>query len=408
MFDSNLWQEIYITLRTNKLRTILTGFSVAWGIFMLIVLLASGTGLENGVKDQFSGDAVNSLWLNAGRTSLPYKGLQANRDIQFDIRDRQIIAQTHPELMNLSGRLNLWDINQVVYKEKSGNFNIRAVEKGMVAAEKIVIKKGRFVNDEDVKQARKVAAVGRLLVKELFGKTDPMGKYIEINGIPFLVVGVFHDEGGEQDERRAYIPVSIGMKTFRGTDHIDQIVLTINDMDESQRIEKELKQLLAQRHTFDPADDKALFVWNNLVEYNRVMGVITGIRIFVWIIGIGTLIAGIVGVSNIMMIAVRERTRELGIRKALGATPGSIIGLILAESIVITSVAGYIGLILGIAVVESSRKWLPDSEFFQHPDVDLMVAIQAVILLVIAGLIAGFFPARKAAIVRPIEALKEE
>jgi len=404
----SVWQEIFATLEKNKLRTFLTGFSVSWGIFMLIVLLGSGTGLENGVNDMFSGDAVNSIWLNAGRTSKAYHGFQPNRDIRFNNEDRDLLNGKFEGTDNLSGRLNLWGIEQFSYKQRSGNFNVRAVEKGMIAAEKINMQRGRFINDDDVRNARKVAAVGQKLVNELFIKEDPLGKYFDINGIPFLIVGVFTDQGGEQDMRRAYIPVSLGQKTFTGNNELDQIVMTLDNMESSELTEKKLRNFLSERHHFSPDDDKAIFIWNNLTEYKRVMGVIIGIRIFVWIIGIGTLIAGIVGVSNIMMIAVKERTREIGIRKALGASPLSIIGLVLQESVFVTTVSGYVGLLLGITTLEIAKKWLPASDFFKRPEVDLQVAIYAMILLVIAGLIAGFFPARKAASVRPIEALKEE
>jgi putative ABC transport system permease protein len=200
----------------------------------------------------------------------------------------------------------------------------------------------------------------------------------------------------------------VAQKVYTGTDKVDQIVMTLDNMEQSERMEKQIRATLADRHNFDPKDDKAIFVWNNLVEYNRVMGVIIGIRIFVWIIGVGTLIAGIVGVGNIMMIAVKERTREIGIRKALGATPWSIISLVLQESVFVTAAAGYVGLVLGILLLESAKKWLPDSEFFKNPNVDLHIAVYANMLLIVAGLIAGFFPARKAAAVRPIEALRDE
>jgi putative ABC transport system permease protein len=408
MFDVDKWQEIFATLSKNKLRTFLTGFSVAWGIFMLIILLGSGNGLENGVKAQFSGDAVNSMWVNAGKTSVAYDGLQANRDIRFTNADRSVVHLNYADAQNLSSRINLWEINDVSYGNKNGNFNVRACEKGMIHAEKITVIKGRFVNDKDVEEGRKVCSVGRALVDELFGKEDPIGKYLKINTIPFKIVGVYTDEGGEQDMRRAYIPITTAQRTFTGNNNVQQLVFTMEDMEQSKEAEKSIRKLMAERHHFDPKDDKALFIWNNLVEYQRIMGVIIGIRIFVWIIGIGTLIAGIVGVSNIMMIAVKERTKEIGVRKALGATPWSIISLVVQESVFVTAAAGYIGLILGVLVLESAKKLIPDSDFFKNPHVDLSVALYANILLVVAGLIAGLFPARKAAAVKPIEALRDE
>lgn len=410
MFDLDKWQEIFATIGKNRLRTFLTGFSVAWGIFMLIVLLGTGTGLSNGVKHQFSRDAVNSLWFNGGKTANAYRGLQPGREIRFKNGDRDLIESNTKNMESLSSRLNLWDINQVNYKNKYGTFSVRACNPGMVFSEKIDVIKGRFVNNLDVKESRKVACTGKLLVTELFGEEDPIGKEIQINGIAFKIVGVFKDEGGENDMRRAYIPVSTAQKTFTGTDKVDQIVLTLNeaDMENSGATEQKIKELLANRHNFDPEDKKAIFVWNNMREYERIMGVITGIRIFVWIIGIGTLIAGIVGVSNIMMIVVKERTKEIGIRKALGATPWSIISLVLQESVFITAVSGYIGLILGIGVLELAKDFIPNSDFFRNPEVDLKIALYANALLIVAGLLAGFFPARKAAAVQPIEALRAE
>lgn len=410
VFDIDKWQEIFATIRKNRLRTFLTGFSVAWGIFMLIVLLGTGTGLENGVRHQFSRDAVNSLWFNGGKTATAYRGLQPGREIRFRNSDQEMIGVNTRHLESLTSRLNLWDINQVNYRNKYGTFSIRACNPGMVYSEKIDVLRGRFVNELDVKESRKVACVGKMLVAELFAGEDPIGREIRINGISFMVVGMFKDEGGENDMRRAYIPVSTAQKTFTGTDRVDQIVLTLNeaDMENSAETEKQVRALLADNHNFDPDDRKAIFVWNNMREYGRIMGVITGIRIFVWIIGIGTLVAGIVGVSNIMMIVVKERTREIGIRKALGATPWSIISLVLQESVFITALSGYIGLIAGIGLLELAGDLIPGSDFFRNPEVDLKIALYANILLIVAGLLAGFFPARKAAAVKPIEALRAE
>lgn len=410
MFDSDKWQEILASLSKNKLRTFLTGFSVAWGIFMLIVLLGAGNGLGNGVRYQFSRDAVNSIWLNAGKTSLAYEGYQPGRDLRFTNDDYDFVTREYKNLEHSSARMHMWDINLFSYGNRYGSFNMKGVHPGMLHAEKVQILKGRFINELDISEARKVAAIGKKVADELFKDEDPLGKELNISGILFQVVGVFTDDGNEQDNRRAYVPVSTTQKAFTGTHFIDQIVLTFDEsnMDKSEAMTDELRVLLSKRHHFDPNDRKAVFVWNNLTEYKKIMGLINGITAFVWLIGLGTLIAGIVGVSNIMMIVVKERTKEIGVRKALGATPSSIISLVILESVFITSFFGYTGMISGVFLLELFSSFVPDSDYFRKPEVDLTIALIAMAILILAGLIAGYLPARKAATIHPIEALRDE
>jgi putative ABC transport system permease protein len=410
MFEIDKWQEILANISKNRLRTFLTGFSVAWGIFMLIVLLGAGNGLENGVKHQFNRDAVNSVWLNAGKTALPFSGYQAGREIKFTNEDYALVNQNYNRVEHMSARMHMWEISLISHHNKFGNFNVKGVHPGMLFPEKINLLKGRFINDIDVLEVRKVACIGRKMVEELFKLEEPIGQEIDVNGILFKVVGVFYDDGGDQDNRRAYIPVTTAQRAFTGNNRIDQIVMSIDekDIENSEQITQDLRAMLAVRHHFDPNDKKAIFVWNNLTEYRKLIGLMSGINLFIWIIGIGTLIAGIVGVSNIMMIVVKERTVEIGIRKALGASPFSIVSLILQEAVFITSLFGYIGLILGIFLLEAFKKYIPDSDFFRKPEVNLSVALYAVILLILAGVIAGFLPAKKAASVQPIDALRGE
>jgi putative ABC transport system permease protein len=410
MFDIDKWQEIFATISKNRLRTVLTGFSVAWGIFMLIVLLGTGNGLGNGVKSQFARDAVNSVWFNNGRTSVAYDGMQPGRDIRLTNEDYQAIRQNVKSIEHLSPRLQLYDVNQYNYKNKYGSFSTKGCNYDMIFAEKIEVLKGRFVNELDIKECRKVCAIGQQVVDEMFKGEEPVDKLININSIPFKVIGVFKDGGGPDDNRRSYIPISTSQRVFGNDNKLDQIIFTLpeSDMENSEVISDEVYKLLAQRHHFNPEDKKAVFLWNNLIEFRRIMGLIDGIRLFIWIIGIGTLIAGIVGVSNIMMIVVKERTKEIGIRKALGATPASIISLIIQESVFITAISGYVGMMLGIGLLELAQKYMPDSDYFRKPEVDLTVVLEALAVLIFAGFLAGFFPARKAAKIEPIEALRAE
>jgi putative ABC transport system permease protein len=410
MFDLDTWQEIFETLRRNKLRTALTGFSVAWGIFMLVVLLGSGTGMANGVVYQFRDDAINSIWVSAGQTSKPYKGMQPGRRVQMDNRDYNQVTGTVPGVEVSSARFNIFGNQQVVYGKETGNFIIRSVHPGHRVLEKTKILEGRYVNQFDVDEFRKVAVIGVLVKSGLFRDAPALGQYIKINGIAFKVVGVFDDEGSEQEREMIYLPISTAQRTFNGQNKISQILYTTGEADlpQSERMAGETKQILATNHDFDPDDQRALFVNNNVENFQRFVGLMNGIRGFIWVVGIGTLLAGVVGVSNIMLVAVKERTREIGVRKAVGATPGSLISLILQESILITAVAGYFGLAAGVAILEIITRAVPNADFFRDPHVDLKVAIYATLLLIVAGAVAGFFPARRAAAVQPVEALRDE
>lgn len=410
MIDFDLWQEILDTVRRNKLRTALTGFSVAWGIFMLVVLLGSGTGLQQGVEYQFRDDATNSIFVRAGRTSLPHQGMRPGRDVQFDTRDYDTVRDRVPGVEHSSGRAFIRGSTIIRYKQETGTFSVRAVHPGHIHIEKTIVRQGRFLNEIDQRDYRKSAVIGTLVAEALFGKGPAIGREIEINGVVFQVVGVFDDDGSEQERELVYVPVSTAQRAFGGRDRLAQILFTTGDatLAESQEMELSVKELLANRHDFDPADPRALFVTNNVENFQRFASLMAGIRLFIWVVGIGTLVAGVVGVSNIMMIAVKERTREIGIRKAVGATPFSVVRLVLEETVLITAIAGYAGLVLGIFTLEGLARVLPEADFFRSPQVDLGVAVSATVLLVVAGALAGFFPARRAAAIRPIEALRDE
>jgi len=412
MFEIDKWQEIYSTIRKNKLRTFLTGFSVAWGIFMLIILLGSGSGLENGVKEQFKGGANNGVWISSGQTSLKYKGLKTGRQIKFTNEDYKSIKKTIDGYDRISARLFLGN-KLISYKNEYGSFFLSPCHPDYGFIKEVDMVQGRFLNTIDIKEFRKVAVIGEKVKAALFkgADTSAMGKYVKINGVIFQVVGIFRDYSRNDDEqKRVYIPITTAQRVFQGENVINQISFTTGDAseDEADLMINKSKALLAKMHTFDIDDNRAIFVWNKNEEVRKFKALFSGIRLFIWIIGIGTIIAGIVGVSNIMMIVVKERTKEIGIRKSLGATPWSIVALIMQEAIAITSFAGYIGLVLGVGLLELIAKNVPPSEFFRNPEADFSVALMATLLLILAGATAGFFPAMKAAKVKPVEALRDE
>jgi putative ABC transport system permease protein len=412
MFEIDKWQEIYSTVRKNKLRTFLTGFSVAWGIFMLIILLGSGQGLENGVKQQFAGGATNGIWISNGMTSMQFKGLKVGRKIKFTNEDYKFIRSSVNGIDHISARLFLGN-NLVSYKNQYGSFFISPCHPDYGYIKTIDILQGRFLNNIDINEFRKVASIGEKVKIALFKGSDTaaLGKYIKINGVLFKVVGVFRDYSRNDDEqKRIYIPITTAQRVFSGANVVNQISFTTGNATpaEADEMVQGTKMLLAKRHTFDPKDERAINIWNKSEDVRKFTSLFAGIRLFIWIIGIGTIVAGIVGVSNIMMIVVKERTKEIGIRKALGATPYSIIGLIMQEAIAITSFAGYIGLVLGVGVLELIRTNMPPADFFKNPEANFSIAVSATVLLVIAGSIAGLVPAMKAAKVRPVDALRDE
>lgn len=412
MFDLDKWQEIFSTIRKNKLRTFLTGFSVAWGIFMLIILLGSGYGLENGVREQFKGGAVNGIWISSGTTSKPYKGLQPGREIRFTNADYDLVKNSVEGIDLISSRSWIWQNNTFAYKNKFGNFTISPCHPDYGLIKELEMLKGRFINDIDLEKTRKVVVIGEKIREALFMPPDTvaLGKYINISGVPFQVVGVFHDEGSDDEQRRAYVPIYTAQKVFSGDNRINQVSLTTGDLglERSNEMLEIIKRQLSAFHSFDPEDNRAINVWNKAEEYSRTMKLFAAIRLFIWVIGIGTIIAGVVGVSNIMLIVVKERTREIGVRKAIGATPASVVSLILQESILITGFAGYMGLIAGVFLLEMVSKYMPPNDMFANPEADFGIAVGATLLLVISGALAGLVPALRAARIKPIVALRDE
>ncbi len=418
MFDIDKWQEIFATIKKNKMRTFLTGFSVAWGIFMLMILLGSGNGLSNGVAANFMNDAVNAMWIWTGETTIPYEGMKTGRAIRFYNQDQQIIQKV-PGVGVSSGRYFMGN-TRYSYNNESGEYTTITCQPELKEIENLVLHEGRFINNIDILQKRKVVVIGADIKTALFKDSTALGEYVNINNVPFKVVGV-STEPGSTKNRNAYMPLSTAQMIFSGSNRLHNLALTINaeTLEESQAIEDQIRNALARQHKFDPKDESAIGLYNKLENYIQTMKIFQAIKIFIWIIGIGTLIAGIVGVSNIMLIVVKERTKEIGIRKAIGASPSSVISLIMLESIMITTIAGYIGLVLGTGLMELINYAMlmqasaPVSEqqggtMFMNPTVDFNIAVASTLLLIIAGAIAGYIPAKRAASIKPIVALRDE
>jgi putative ABC transport system permease protein len=416
MFDLDKWQEIVYTINKNRVRTGITAFNVAFGIFILIVLMGFGTGFQNGIRNQFNDDAINSMYIGSGTTSKAFAGLQPGREIKFTNDDFDAIAQQVEGVDKMTGRFYLTGEFTVRYDDKFSYFNIRCVHPDHAYVEKTIMQQGRYLNDKDINEKRKVAVIGTGVIDVLFPRRNAIGEYITINGIKYKVVGVFHDEGNERENKYIYIPISTSQLAYGGGKRIHQIIVTVGDatVGESIEIQDNIHTLLASRHRFAKDDEQAIWLGNVLDDYARWMGIFDGIRFFLAGVGFLTLIAGIVGVSNIMLIIVKERTREIGVRKAIGATPFSIIGLFLQESLAVTLISGYIGMLAGMLFLQSGALTelmfsfgFPE-EFFMDPNVEFSSAVIATLILAFCGTLAGYFPARKAARIQPIEALKDE
>jgi putative ABC transport system permease protein len=415
MFNLDRWREILDTLWRSKLRSLLTAFSVAWGIFMLVFLLGMGNGLQNGVQREFADDATNSVWMFSGRTSIPYDGMPIGRRIVFTNRDVEAIDGL-AGVDKITGRFFIGGRGAGPVQSRVGGkvatYDVRSAHPDHLYLENTLMVAGRFLNEIDIRDRRKVCVIGEPVARFLFGTTDEViGRWIEINMIPFQVVGLFTDAGGEGEQEKIYIPITTSQTAFNGADHVHMTMFTMSPdvtVAESERVARAATEALAAAHHFSPEDTQALRVRNNVEQYANFLQIFLGIRVFVVFMGICSLVAGVIGVSNIMMIVVRERTREIGVRKALGATPSHIVMSIVQESVFITTIAGYLGLVGGIGALALIDNLLPPTEMFAHPEVDLKVALGATVLLVIAGALAGLFPARTAARVNPIEALRAE
>lgn len=414
MFDLERWQEIFDTIRKNKLRTFLTGLSVASGIFILVILLGFGQGMRNGIENEFKQDASTSVWVWPGITSKEYKGLNPGRRIQLvnENFDRAS-AMFKEDIERGSARIFVRGVN-VNYGKEALIYGVQGVASDFQFIENANMVEGRFINYQDEVSNGKVAIIGNKIKKDVFGEVEtPIGEFIDISGIPFKVIGVFK-EMEEREEERIYIPITTAQRTFNGGNRLNNMSFTlppVENFDEAvaQSIDFKngLRQYLQQTHTIAPDDTGAIEVWSAMEEAKRYYGLTNNIKLFFWFVGVCTIIAGVVGVSNIMMIVVKERTREIGIRKALGAKPWSIIGMILHEAIFVTAISGFGGLIFSMALLELVGPNI-EVDYIMNPSVNFNVAFSTVIVLIVAGTLAGFVPAYRAASVKVIESLRDE
>lgn len=424
MFDRDRWQEIFSALKKNKLRTALTAFGVFWGIFMLVIMLGSGKGLENGVYDGMGGFATNSVFLWSQNTTVPYKGFKKGRFYNFNNSDTKILREQIPEIENIAPRLQarFWQSegqNNVVRGLKTGAFNIFGDVPDFNKIDPVTLVKGRYINPEDVERGRKVVVIGTRVADLLFEKEEnPLGEYIQVKGVYFMVVGVYKSQhnGGwaEWQETTIEMPLTTLQQVYSFGDQVGWFAINSRADVSASLVEEKAKTILKKRHSVAPDDNEAIGSENVEKQFLKIGRLFMGIKALIWIVGIGTLLAGVIGVSNIMLIIVKERTKEIGIQRALGATPFNIISQIISESVFLTSIAGYVGLLLGVGLVELINILLEKSQqaganvMFTRPEVDFSVAMTALIILVVCGAIAGLIPAKRAVNVKPIEALRYE
>lgn len=409
MFDLDRWREIFESIRSNVLRTILSGFTVALGLFIFIVLFGIGKGLQNAFTEGFAGDATNLITIFTRKTTIAYGGLQSDRQIVLKNEDyNQITKEDSEKLESATPR---YSANMTVkYGRESGNYQISGANQDERIIENRQVIEGRYLTNSDIINKQNVAVIGRMVQRDLIKNSSPIGKDLDINGSFFKVVGVFSDDGGDFDERMITVPISTLQQLKKGSDTVNTIYLTYNPnmtVDEAIAYSDQLEKRLKAKHKVSPDDENGILVRNNAKNMSETFQFLFIITLIVGFIGMGTLLAGIIGISNIMVYIVKERTQEIGVRKAIGAKPSSIVGLIMQESMVITVISGLIGVGLGVLTLfligDSLEKY-----FIMNPSVGWGLIFAAFISLVVSGLIAGFVPAFRASRIKPIEALRSE
>lgn len=421
IFDKEKWQEIFSSLKNNKMRTTLTVFGVFWGIFMLIIMLGLGMGFKNMIKESFGNFATNSLLIWPQQTTKAYKGFPRNRRYMFTNEDVKIIKDKFPEIEFIAPKLRAFGTegaNNASRGSKTGAFSVEGTypEYNLIDPSKII--SGRFVDDIDIKEFKKVAIIGKHVQDVLFEKDEnPIGEYIKINGIYFKVVGVLSKGSsnislGSDKDRSIVIPLTTFQKVYNRGNEVGFCAVTAVKDANVALVQQKINTFIRRRHSIAPDDEQAVGGFNLAKEFKRIFGMITGIGILIWIVGTATLMAGVIGVSNIMLVVVKERTHEIGIQRALGATPFKIMNNIITEAIFLTVSSGYMGIVLGVGVIELikmvANKAGSDNPFFTHAGVSLYVALIALSILAIFGVFAGFIPARRAVRIKPIDALRDE
>lgn len=420
MFDREKWSEILEALTANTFRTLLTAFGVFWGIFILVILLAASKGLENGVKKGFDGIATNSLFIWTQKTSMAYKGQSKTRSYSFNNGDIEALKQKFPNLLYVSPRNQLGSFNgvsNVVRGTKTGAFTIYGDYPELVKQEQMDIIKGRFVNQEDISHRRKVAIIGDGVISELYKSAEEViGTYIKVNGLNFMVVGVYKRKGnngnGQEGQKNIFIPFSTFQQAFNYGDRVGWIALTANDDSSITDLKKGILAFLREQHSIHPDDERAVGNFDLYEEFQKIQDLFRVLTFTAYFVGTLVLLSGIIGISNIMLIVVKERTNEIGIRRALGATPGAIRSQILLESISLTIIAGMFGIAVAtglLALLNMFLESMPaDGMMFVNPSVDLVVVFIALLILIGSGLLAGLIPAQTAIKVKPIDALRTE
>lgn len=406
MFD--LIREIGQTMRNNKLRTFLTGFAVAWGIFMLIILLGMARGVTNAFTDRSSGDRSSRLNVYQGVTNKPYKGYKEGRTIRPEISDIDNLVAKHPDLVEsvasykYLGSTNISTARDYITKSPEGVF---PAEKDMY---KIPMLCGRFINDADLNYTRKVMIIGKADATTLFGEPEKaVGQRVNAYGLSWLVAGVYDHEWLSD----VFIPFTTAMSLSSSDGKVSNLQVKLKGLEteeDGNRATETVRATLARSHDFDPEDESALYLYNRFNSYLRERNAFGILNISIWVIGIFTLLSGIVGVSNIMFVSVKERTHEIGIRRAIGAKPRSILFQIVLESVAITALFGYAGIFLGMCIMQLVDAGFGSTDFMYNPTIDISIAVEVTIVLVIAGSLAGLFPALKATKVKPVEALRDE